>query len=107
MKRRAVTSLALAALLAWPVAGRAVEANSPFEATVQYALETLPSGDSTAAQIGGNSFSVTPVRTWKSVTGHYCRVFELTVLSPGGAADRAQGLRCRDNDGMWKQVSDN
>jgi len=105
VNRLVVTSLTLAALLAWPAVGREVEANSPFEATVQHALETLPSGDSAAAQIDGSRFSVMPTRTWKSVSGHYCRVFELTVLSPGGTADRAQGMRCRDGDGMWKQVS--
>ena len=51
MRHAAVAILVQAALLAWPAAGRAVEANARFEATLQYALETLVSGDSTAAKI--------------------------------------------------------
>ena len=51
----------------------AARADPPYETAVQYALEHLTSGISTASQFGGTDVMVMPVRTWKSVSGHYCR----------------------------------
>jgi surface antigen len=82
----------------------AAYAAAPFEETVQYALENLTSGTSTAAMIDGARFTVMPVRTWKSVSGHYCRQFEVTLAKPASGADRAEGVRCRDGDGVWKRA---
>ncbi|MFQ5566971.1 MAG: hypothetical protein ACE5EU_11480, partial [Paracoccaceae bacterium] len=55
----------------------AVQAETPFEETVQYALEHLTSGISTASMVKGTEVTVTPIRTWKSVSGHYCRRYEI------------------------------
>jgi len=77
---------------------------SAVEETVQYALEKLTSGIPAAAVIEGTEVVVVPIRTWKSVSGHYCRRYELTVKQPGTAPDRSEDTRCRDSDGIWKKV---
>ena len=74
------------------------------EDTVQYALEKLTSGIPAAAVIEGTEVVVVPIRTWKSVSGHYCRQYELTVTQPGGEPNRSESTRCRDSDGIWKKV---
>ena len=78
------------------------------EATVEYALEHLVSGNPTTTQVEGTKVSVTPLRTWKSVSGHWCRRYELIVSKPGTAADEKEGTRCRDgNDNpFWKIVEE-
>ena len=73
----------------------AVQAETPFEETVQYALENLTSGISTASMIEGTEVTVTPTRTWKSVSGHYCRRYEITVTEPGADPDRDECLVVR------------
>ncbi len=84
-----------------------VQAETPFEETVQYALEHLTSGISAAALIKGTQVTVMPTRTWKSVSGHYCRRYEITVTEPGTDPDHGEWTRCRDGDGIWKMVTEN
>ncbi len=84
-----------------------VQAETPYEEAVQYALEHLTSGISTASLIKGTQVTVMPTRTWKSVTGHYCRRYEITVTEPGADPDHGEWTRCRDGDGVWKQVKEN
>jgi surface antigen len=76
------------------------------EATLQYALENLVSGTAATARIGDTEISVTPLRTWKSVSGHWCRRFEMTVSQSGAATERNEATRCRDSDGTWKTVEE-
>ena len=85
----------------------AVHAETPYEEAVQYALEHLTSGISTASLIKGTEVTVMPTRTWKSVTGHYCRRYEITVTEPGADPDHGERTRCRDGDGVWKKVTEN
>ena len=85
----------------------AAQAETPYEEAVQYALEHLTSGISTASLIQGTQVTVRPTRTWKSVSGHYCRRYEITVTEPGADPDRAEWTRCRDGDGIWKKVKEN
>ncbi len=85
----------------------AARAETPYEAAVQYALEHLTSGISTASQFGETEVMVMPVRTWKSVSGHYCRQYEITITKPTADPDHAERTRCRDGDGKWKQVKEN
>ena len=85
----------------------AARAESPYEVAVQYALEHLTSGISTASRINGNEVMVRPVRTWKSVSGHYCRQYEIAITKPAADPDQAERIRCRDSDGKWKQVKEN
>ena len=84
----------------------AVQAETPYEETVQYALEHLTSGVSTAALIDGTQILVMPTRTWKSVSGHYCRRYEVTVTEPNEDPNHGEWTRCRDSDGVWKKVKD-
>ena len=85
----------------------AVQAETPLEEAVQYALEHLTSGISTASLIKGTQVTVMPTRTWKSVTGHYCRRYEITVTEPGADPDHGEWTRCRDGDGVWQMVKEN
>ena len=82
----------------------AASAESPYEAAVQYALEHLTSGISTASLVNGSEVTVMPMRTWKSVSDHYCRQYEITVTKPASDPDRTGSIRCRDDDGVWKNV---
>lgn len=99
---RLITAL-VALAVASPVAA---DAASPaeIERAVQYALEKLPSGTLTTTVDAGTKIEVTPVRTWKSVSGHYCRQYEMTLTPPDGTADRSISTRCRDSDGIWKKI---
>lgn len=102
-----ISARLITALVAFAVASPvAAHAASPaeIERAVQYALEKLPSGTLTNTVDAGTKIAVTPVRTWKSVSGHYCRQYELTVTRPGGAPERSESTRCRDNDGVWKKI---
>lgn len=77
-----------------------------FEEPVQYALENLVSGTSTAALINGTEVVVVPLRTWKSVSGHYCRRYAITISEPGAATTRGEHTRCRTGGGVWTPVKE-
>jgi len=100
--RRIALGLALCAALA-PWSARA---ETDVEGTVQYALENLVSGTAATVGLGGTEVAVTPIRTWKSVSGHWCRRFELVITEPGNAPDRSEATRCRQ-DGVWKPLPKN
>jgi len=85
----------------------AARAETPYEGAVQYALEHLTSGISTASMFQGTEVEIRPVRTWKSVSGHYCRQYEITVTEPASGPNRDERIRCRDGDGKWKHVKEN
>jgi len=81
-----------------------IEAQTPYEESIQYALERLTSGISANSRVGDAEITVKPIRTWRSVSGHYCRQYELTIAKPDSNPDQEEGIRCRDGDGVWKQV---
>ena len=81
-------------------------AAAPAQMTVRddaigYALENLVSGTTTTVRFGQTAVSVTPLRTWKSVSGHWCRRYELYVSAPGNTPRRSEATRCRQ-DNVWK-----
>lgn len=84
-----------------------VQAETRYEQALQYALESLTSGIPATSRIGEATITVKPTRTWKSVSGHYCRQYELTITEADAAPERNEGIRCRDGDGIWKQVKGN
>ena len=94
---------ALLALGAWNMAASSARADSHYESAIQYALEHLVSGIHTESAFFGTDVSVTPIRTWKSVSGHYCRQFDITVTRQGAMPEQDRGIRCRDSDGVWKK----
>ena len=72
--------------------------------TVQHALEFQVSG-TTAAWRGSNgvALEVTPLRTFKIATGHFCRDYRVVVQS--AALTRAAArTACRTDDGLWLEV---
>jgi len=79
---------------------------SPFEDNVQYALENLTSGTVTSAVIGGTEVKIHLIRTWKSVSGHYCRRYEITITETGTDAVSGERTRCRETGGGWRIVND-
>ncbi|WP_428686479.1 hypothetical protein [Roseibium sp.] len=72
--------------------------------TVQEALETKVSGET--VQIGqGASWSevLTPIKTYKSRSGHWCREY-LRQSSFGKLDLSIRGTACRDGNGIWTTV---
>ena len=70
------------------------------------ALESVPSGQSVAWRNpdSGNTGAVTPVRTYQTSTGQYCREYTQTI-NIGGEKHQSYGTACRQPDGSWKIVS--
>lgn len=90
-------------VLAASLPASAPRAQITLESTVQYALENLISGAAAKAELGETNVSVMPIRTWKSVSGHWCRRYEVVVTAPGVGPDRTEATRCRQ-DGVWKRL---
>jgi surface antigen len=49
----------------------------------------------------GHSGTVTPVKTYQTTQGQYCREYQQTV-NIGGRTEQAYGTACRQPDGTWK-----
>lgn len=91
------------ALSAGPTAADYRPQSGAEAAVVQLALETRPSGKSlrwTTAQ--GASAFLTPTRTWRSVSGNFCRVLEIKLFADGAEPAVHSSIFCRDDDGVWK-----
>lgn len=76
------------------------------EQTMQNALETLPSrGRATwRGSESGAHGSVTPLVTYKSVNGHWCRRFEESIITLVSGLIR-EATACRKSDsGRWVEV---
>lgn len=78
-------------------ADRAAEA-AALTSLVQTALETGKSGQTVAAPAPRGEVKVTPIKTWKSRTGHWCREFE--ERASGAEAPRT-AVACRAEGGVW------
>jgi surface antigen len=70
------------------------------------ALESAPAGQSVAWRNpdSGNTGAVTPVRTYQTSTGQYCREYTQTI-TVGGEKHQSYGTACRQPDGTWRIVS--
>ncbi|MEM7546498.1 MAG: hypothetical protein AAF367_13255 [Pseudomonadota bacterium] len=78
-----------------------METKAEAEDAVQTALETSLSGRQTGWRAPSGDFGfVTPVETWKSTSGHWCRQFIETVSIGGETQDR-EAVACRV-DGRWR-----
>jgi surface antigen len=74
--------------------------------TVQEALETARSRTTLSWNYAedGSRGEITPLRTYRSSAGFYCREYlEVVDAGPEGRA-RRQRTACRDNDGLWKPL---
>jgi surface antigen len=75
------------------------------ERNAQYALENTRSNVATTWKNPdtGNYGSITPVETYRTSQGQYCREYTQTVVV-GGQAQQAYGTACRQPDGSWMIV---
>ncbi|CTQ74021.1 hypothetical protein [Roseibium alexandrii] len=72
--------------------------------TVQEALETKVSGEPVAiGQDGDWSEILTPIKTYKSKSGHWCRQY-LRETRFGKLDMTIRGTACRDENGVWTTV---
>lgn len=71
----------------------------------QYALEHAPTRTSTPWRNpdSGNRGELTPLETYKTSAGQYCREYQQTVWI-GGEQQQAYGTACRQPDGSWKII---
>ncbi len=74
--------------------------------TAQKALEASRIGEAVEWRNpdSGHYGSVTPVRTYQTPTGQYCREFQQSI-NVGGKNQMAYGRACRMPDGQWHIVS--
>ena len=73
--------------------------------TIQEALETALSNQNrrwVGASNGTYGF-ITPIRTFRIKTGHYCREFLETIAKDANVLTVTK-TACRDDDGIWKEV---
>jgi len=68
----------------------------------QYALENTRSNVATTWRNpdSGNYGSITPIETYQSSQGQYCREYTQTIVV-GGQRQQAYGTACRQADGSW------
>lgn len=52
----------------------------------------------------GNSYTVTPTRTYETRAGQYCREYQTDAVIDG-RRDRVYGAACRQPDGSWQAVN--
>ena len=73
---------------------------------VQRALETKLSGISVRwnNDASGNAGSVTPVRTYRTTGGRYCRVYEERLFRRDVLSDGRQKTACRGDRGTWRDI---
>lgn len=102
---RHIACLALGLGLAGLTAAEATGQMTVRDDAIGYALENLVSGTPATLSLGETEVTVTALRTWKSVSNHWCRRYELVVAEPGGAPTREEATRCRQ-DGIWKPVAE-
>lgn len=76
------------------------------EQTTQNTLENKPVGTTStwSNPDSGHSGTVTPVKTFETTSGQYCREYSQTV-NIGGKVEEAYGTACRQPDGTWKVVN--
>lgn len=74
-------------------------------ATINHVLETVVSGKSVAWEVPetGARGAVTPIRTYRSRSGHWCREYRVHEEAASATADR-RGVACRTGDKMWRIV---
>ena len=85
--------------------GLSVEEAAIARQAVQEALESRLSDDTLRwIHRNGRSGSVTPLRTFRIKTGHYCRDFAETI-NTGSQPASAVRTACRGSQGSWQVVT--
>ncbi len=72
----------------------------------QTALEKRKSGETERWQSATTEMqgSVTPIRTWKTAAGIFCREFEERLGTSPDRLKQTTAAACRDGDGLWRSV---
>jgi surface antigen len=72
----------------------------------QRALETGPTGNPVSWKNpdSGHYGTVTPMKTYQTASGSYCREYQTTVIVDG-KQEAGYGTACRQPDGSWKIVN--
>jgi surface antigen len=70
-------------------------AQQAFEVNTSGAASTWTNPDT------GHSGTVTPVKTYQTTAGQYCREYQQTI-TVGGQTEQAYGTACRQPDGSWQ-----
>jgi surface antigen len=75
------------------------------ERNAQYALENTHTNTTTTWRNpdSGNYGAITPVETYQTAGGQYCREYTQTVVV-AGEKQQAYGTACRQPDGTWKII---
>lgn len=74
------------------------------QTAMQQALESRGSNEGHGWEsVGGSSGVITPLRTFRITTGHYCRDYLEAVTAPSGNASEMR-TACRDSEGTWRRV---
>jgi hypothetical protein len=97
-ERRAQTQIA-AYEARWKAGQRALEA------ALQDTLETKASGTEVSFASGDADIhgSISPTRTYRSRTGHWCREFS-EIVESGDVREHRRGLACREDSGGWQRL---
>ncbi len=76
------------------------------QAAMQTALEAHLSGRSRpwSSAKSGYSGRITPVRTWRSRSGHFCRAFVEIIRLPTGVERNGRARACRNEAGKWIRI---
>jgi anti-sigma factor RsiW len=74
-------------------------------ATINHVLETVVSGKSVAWEVPetGVRGAVTPIRTYRSTSGHWCREYRVQEEAASKTTDQ-RGVACRTGDKEWRTV---
>lgn len=74
------------------------------EKNLQKALEKSLSGNSVRWKnpASGARGSVTPLKTWKTAEGIYCRSFREKIELASGETVSRNGVACRTEEAVWK-----
>lgn len=87
-------------------AGVNLQTHRTIETVMQIALETHLSGRSRSWALANPDYSgrITPVRTWRSRSGHFCRAFVEIVRLPSGVERNSRARACRNKAGSWVRI---
>ncbi len=104
----AIAASAIGGILVGGLIGNALDERDKRMAAeaAQRAMETAPTGKpvSWSNPDSGHSGTVTPVKTYQTAGGSYCREYQQTVTI-SGKQEKAYGTACRQPDGSWKMVN--
>lgn len=72
------------------------------EAALQYSLERMVSGQAHSWQAaqGSANAHLTPLRTFRSASGHFCREYRARIKT-GNRRAELHGIACRGSDAVW------